>query len=118
MTLAGFDLFPLLAQTAPAPSGGGGMNDIMVTMVPLLAMFAIMYFLVLRPQQQKMRAHQALVNGVKAGDTVVTTGGLIGKVVQVVDDRELKLEIADNVRVRVARGMISDVRNKDAEKKP
>jgi preprotein translocase subunit YajC len=110
--MAGFS--PILAQAAPA---GGGMNDIMVTMVPLIAMFGIMYFLVLRPQQQKLRAHQEMIAAVKAGDTVVTTGGIIGKVVQVVDDSELKIEIADNVRVRLARGMISDVRNKDAAKK-
>jgi preprotein translocase subunit YajC len=107
---------PILAQAAPAPVGGGGMSDLMVTMVPLLAMFGIMYFLVLRPQQQKMRDHQAMVDAVKQGDTVTTNGGLIGKVVQV-DTTELKLEIADNVKVRVARGMIADVKTKDAGKK-
>jgi preprotein translocase subunit YajC len=106
-------LSPILAQAAPA----GGMNDIMVTMVPLVAMFGIMYFLVLRPQQQKLRTHQEMIAAVKAGDTIVTTGGIIGKVVQVVDDSELKIEIADNVRVRLARGMISDVRGKDSGKK-
>jgi preprotein translocase subunit YajC len=109
-------LGPILAQAAPAPVGGGGMGDLMVTMVPLLAMFGIMYFLVLRPQQQKMRAHQEMVDGVKQGDTVTTNGGLIGKVVQV-DTTELKVEIADNVKVRVARGMIADVKTKDAAKK-
>jgi preprotein translocase subunit YajC len=107
---------PILAQAAPAPAGGGGMGDLMVTMVPLLAMFGIMYFLVLRPQQQKMRAHQEMVDAVKQGDTVTTNGGLIGRVVQV-DTTELKVEIADNVKVRVARGMIADVKTKDAAKK-
>lgn len=71
-----------------------------------------MYFLVLRPQQKLARERADLLKNIRRGDTVVTTGGLIGKVTKVVDDNELEIEIAANVRVRVARPMISEVRAK------
>lgn len=81
-------------------------------MVPIVAIGAIMYFLVLRPQQRAARERGDLLKNIRRGDTVTTNGGLIGKVTKVVDDAELEVEIAANVRVRVARAMVSEVRAK------
>ena len=72
----------------------------------------IMYFMVLRPQQKRAKDQADLVKNIRRGDTVVTTGGLIGKVSKVVDAAELEVEIAPNVRVRVSRPMVTDVRAK------
>jgi preprotein translocase subunit YajC len=99
----------VLAQAAPL---GGGMNDILFTIAPILLVLPIWYFLVIRPQQQRMQSHKDMIAAVKRGDTIVTTGGLIGKVIRVVDDNEVQVEIADNVRVRLLRQMISDVRSR------
>jgi preprotein translocase subunit YajC len=80
--------------------------------VPLILIFAIMYFLLIRPQQKKMKEHQAMVAGLRRGDQVVTQGGVIGKVVKVKDDGELELEIADGVKVRVIQNTIATVVSK------
>jgi preprotein translocase subunit YajC len=88
-------------------------NDPFISsLVPLILLFGIFYFLIIRPQQQRMKAHQAMVAGVKRGDTVVTAGGLIGKVAKVKDDGELVVEIADNVQVRVLKSTLTEVRSK------
>jgi len=79
---------------------------------PFIAIFAIMYFLILRPQQRRAKDQKALVQGARRGDTVVTSGGLIGKVTKSTDENEVELEIAPNVRVRLARSGIADVRAK------
>ncbi len=100
---------PAYAQTA---GSAGGVTDMLQMVVPFGLVFIIMYFLVLRPQQRKAKDHADLIKNIRRGDSVVTSGGLIGKVTKVVDDAELELEIAPNVRVRVARGMIADVRSK------
>ena len=71
-----------------------------------------MYFLILRPQQKRVKQHQEMVKNVRRGDTVVTTGGLVGKVTKVVDDDQIEIEIADGVRVRQMRSMVTDVRAK------
>jgi preprotein translocase subunit YajC len=89
------------------------MNDQFLTsLIPLVLLFGIFYFLIIRPQQQRMKAHQAMVSAVKRGDTVVTAGGLIGKVSKVKDDGELLVEIADNVQVRVLKSTLTEVRSK------
>jgi preprotein translocase subunit YajC len=89
------------------------MNDQFLTsLIPLILLFGIFYFLIIRPQQQRMKAHQAMVSAVKRGDTVVTAGGLIGKVSKVKDDGELLVEIADNVQVRVLKSTLTEVRSK------
>jgi preprotein translocase subunit YajC len=89
------------------------MNDQFITsLIPLILLFGIFYFLIIRPQQQRMKAHQAMVAAVKRGDTVVTAGGLIGKVSKVKDDGELLVEIADNVQVRVLKSTLTEVRSK------
>ena len=97
------------AQTAGA--SGGGM-DLVLQMAPFAVILVIMYFLILRPQQKKAKDHRDLIGNVRRGDTVVTTGGLIGRVTKATDAAEIELEIAPNVRVRLVRGMISEVRAK------
>lgn len=94
------------------------LNDpFLSSLIPLVFVFAIMYFLLIRPQQQRMKQHQAMVEGVRRGDTVVTGGGVIGRVTKVKDDGELVVEIADNVQVRVLKGTLSEVRTKGQPEK-
>jgi preprotein translocase subunit YajC len=94
------------------------LNDPFIsTMVPLIMLFGIFYFLLIRPQQQKVKQHQEMVSAVRRGDTVVTAGGLIGKVSKVKDDGEIMVEIADNVQVRVLKSTLSEVRSKGGEAK-
>jgi len=93
------------------------LNDPFIsTLVPLILLFGIFYFLLIRPQQQRIKTHQAMVEAVRRGDTVVTAGGLIGKVAKVKDDGELMVEIADNVQVRVLKSTLTEVRAKTGEK--
>ncbi len=80
--------------------------------IPLLLIFAIMYFLLIRPQQKKMKDHQAMVNGLRRGDKVVTAGGMFGKVVKVHDEGEVEVEIADGVKVRMVQSTIAQVVSK------
>jgi preprotein translocase subunit YajC len=98
---------------SPAYAQGiGGGTDMFVQFVPIVLMFVIFYFLLLRPQQQKVKAHREMVSNVRRGDTVVTAGGIIGKVTKVKDETEVEVEIADNIRVRVIKATITDVRAK------
>ncbi|SDE05344.1 preprotein translocase subunit YajC [Limimaricola pyoseonensis] len=80
--------------------------------IPLILIFAIMWFFLIRPQQKKLKEHQAMVAGLRRGDQVVTQGGVIGKVVKVRDDNEVEVEIAQGVVVRVVRSTISAVTSK------
>ena len=98
---------PAFAETA-APAGGP--IDLFGMILPLVAIMGVFYFLLIRPQQKKMKEHQEMLKKVSKGDTVVTSGGFIGKVVKVVDDNELQVEIGENVKVRVLRSGIADVR--------
>ena len=97
---------PAYAQAA----GGGG--DMIGFLLPLVAMIGIFYFLVMRPQQKRMKAHQEMVGNLKRGDTVVTNGGLVGKVKKVTDDREALVEFAEGVSIKVMKDMIATVRVK------
>jgi preprotein translocase subunit YajC len=92
--------------------GAGGEGNMLVQLLPFALIFVIMYFLILRPQQKRVKSHQEMVKAVRRGDTVITNGGLIGKVTKVVDDEQIEIEIADGVRVRQARSMVTDVRAK------
>ena len=99
---------PAYAQAA-SPFGG----DMMTSLLPFILIFVIMYFLILRPQQKRVKAHAEMVKNVRRGDTVVTSGGLVGKVTKVIDGEDyIEVEIADGVRVRQVRAMVSDVRAK------
>lgn len=95
---------------AQAPGAGGG--DMLLQLVPFLLIFVIMWFLIIRPQQRRAKAHQEMIKNVRRGDTVITAGGMIAKVSKVVDDAEVEAEIADGVKVRIVKGMIQDVRTK------
>jgi preprotein translocase subunit YajC len=104
---------PAFAQSNPLSGLFGGDSSGMITsLLPLILIVVIMYFLVLRPQQQRVKQHQAMVKALRRGDTVITNGGLIGKVVKVVDDDQIEIEISDGVRVRQMRSMVSEVRAK------
>jgi preprotein translocase subunit YajC len=91
---------------------GGDSSSMIVQFMPLILIVVIMYFLVLRPQQQRVKRHQEMVKALRRGDTVVSNGGLVGKVTKVVDDDQVEVEIADGVRVRQMRSMVSEVRAK------
>jgi preprotein translocase subunit YajC len=98
---------PAFAQGAGAPS-----SDMIMSLLPFVGIFVIMYFLILRPQQRRAKQHQELVKNVRRGDTVITSGGLIAKVTKVIDDDKIEIEIADGVRAVQLRSMVSDVRAK------
>jgi preprotein translocase subunit YajC len=106
----------LFTTSAFAQAAGGAASasstDMLVQFAPFIAIFAIMYFLILRPQQRRAKDQKALVQGARRGDVVVTSGGLIGKVTKAVDESEVELEIAPNVKVRLARSGIADVRTR------
>ena len=93
------------AGGAAAPGDGGFLFGLM----PMLLIFVIFYFLLIRPQQKRMKAHQAMLSAVKRNDTVVTSGGLIGKVTKV-EDAEIEVELAQGIRVRVVKSMLAEVR--------
>lgn len=99
---------PVLAQAG----GGAGGGSIISFLVPLVAMFAIFYFLIIRPQQKRMKEHREMVANVRRGDTIVTSGGIVGKVSKASDDKEILVEVAEGVRIKVVRQMISEVRSK------
>ena len=92
--------------------GGGGTNDVLMSLVPFVLIFIIMWFLIIRPQQKRVKSHQEMIKNVRRGDTIITSGGIIAKVSKVIDDTEIEAEIADGVRVRIVKGMVSDVRAK------
>lgn len=98
---------PAYAQAAGQQAGGGYSFLIM-----LVAMFAIFYFFLIRPQQKRQKEHKAMIEAVRRGDIVVTSGGMIGKVTKVIDENEVQVELADNVRVRVIKSTLADVRGK------
>jgi len=99
---------PAYAQTAGGIGGAGGFE----AMLPLVLIFVVFYFLLIRPQQKKAKEHKSMLAAVRRGDKVVTGGGIIGTVTKVVDDNEVTVEIADGVRVRVTRGLIASVLSK------
>jgi preprotein translocase subunit YajC len=102
---------PALAQAAGSTTPP--MGDFITTfLIPMMMVFAIVYILIIRPQKRRQKEHDDLIKNIRRGDTVTTSGGLIGKVSRVVDDAEIELEIAQNVKVRTVRSMITDVRAK------
>jgi len=99
---------PAYAQAAGAAAPSGG-TAFLVNFAPLIFIFVIFYFLMIRPQQKKMKEHRAAINAVQRNDQIVTAGGLIAKVIKV-DEHEVEAEIAPNVRVKVVKGTIAEVR--------
>ena len=98
---------------AQAAAGGAGPTAAFAQFIPLILIFAIMYFLMIRPQQKRAKEHQAAIGAVKRGDTVVLSSGMIGKVTRV-EDAEAMVEISQGVNVRVVKAMIAEVRNRTA----
>jgi preprotein translocase subunit YajC len=99
------------AQAAPAPTGGGAL-DIFTSLMPILLLIVIFWLLIFRPQQKRMKQQQEMLKAIRRGDTVVTSGGIVGKVTKAVDGEDLEVEIAPNTRVKIVRHMVSDVRSK------
>ncbi len=97
---------PVIALAVPEPS-------LFDTMLPLVLIVVVFWFLILRPQNKKMKEHREMVANVSRNDTVVTAGGLIGKVSKVKDDNEIEVELADGVRVRVVKSTLTEVRSKN-----
>ncbi len=100
----------MLVTPAYAQAAGGGSP--VMSFIPLLLIFAIMWFLLIRPQQKKMKEHQAMVAALRRGDEVVTQGGVVGKVTKVKDDGEVEVEIAQGVKIRVIKHTIAQVVSK------
>ncbi len=99
---------PALAQAA-APAGSG--SNAIIQLLPFIAIIAIMYFLIIRPQQKRAKEHREMIAAIRRGDIVVTAGGIIGKVVKV-GDSELQLDLGEGIKVRVVRATIAEVRSK------
>ena len=100
---------PAYAQAATGAAGGGAM---IANIMPLILVFGIMYFLLIRPQQKKMKQHRAMVDAMRRGDQVVTSGGIMGKVFKVNDDGIVEVEIAEGVKVRVIKSTITSIVSK------
>jgi preprotein translocase subunit YajC len=99
---------PAFAQAA----GAAGGQSLLTSMLPLVLIFGVFYFLLIRPQQKKAKAHRDMVDAVRRGDNIVTAGGVLGKVTKVVDDTTVQVEIAEGVKIKVLKGTLSDVRSK------
>src|SRR3990167_11502098 len=99
---------PAYAQAAGGAAGGGP-EAMLLQFLPLVGLVVLFYFLMIRPQQKRMKQHQAMISNLKRNDTVVLNSGVIGKVVRV-EDKEVGLEIAQGVTIKVVKGMISEVR--------
>jgi preprotein translocase subunit YajC len=106
-------LFSTAYAQAAGATGGFDLGTI-GSMLPVVLIVVVMYFLMIRPQQKKMKDHRALIAGVRRGDRVVTGGGIIGQITKVISDGEVQLEIAEGVRVRVVRSTITEVLTKTA----
>ncbi|MCW5758315.1 MAG: preprotein translocase subunit YajC [Phenylobacterium sp.] len=101
---------PAYAQAAGA-AAPGGMEAMLINFLPLIALVVLFYFLMIRPQQRRMKQHRSMLDGLKRGDQVVLSSGMLGKVVRV-EDAEVGVEVASGVTVKVVKSMIADVRAK------
>ncbi len=102
----------MLISPAFAQAGEAAAPNALVQLAPLVFIFVIFYFLLIRPQMTARKKHMEMVSNVRRGDTVVTAGGIIGKVTKVLEGDEVMVELADNVQVRIVKTTLSDVRNK------
>ena len=96
----------------PAYAQAAGAGSAFTSFIPLILIFAIMYFLLIRPQQKKVKEHQKMVSELRRGDQVVTQGGIVGKVTKVLEDNKVEVEIAEGVKVKVVQTTIANVLNK------
>tara|TARA_B100000676_G_scaffold207485_1_gene203665 strand:+ start:650 stop:1084 length:435 start_codon:yes stop_codon:yes gene_type:complete len=102
----------LISEAWAQGAGGAGGGDIFSMMFPLVLIFAVFYFLLIRPQQKKMKEHREMLAAVRRGDKVVTGGGIIGTVAKVTSDDELQVEIAEGVKVKISRSTLASVMSK------
>ncbi|MCK4862513.1 MAG: preprotein translocase subunit YajC [Rhodobacteraceae bacterium] len=102
----------MFASPAYAQAAGGSLTSSLGGFVPIILIFGIMYFLMIRPQQKKMKDHRNMVAALRKGDQIVTQGGIIGKVIKVKEDGEVEVEIAKEVKVRILKHTITQVMNK------
>lgn len=100
-----------MSATPTGAAADGGLMAMLVNFAPFVVILVLFYFMLIRPQQKRAKAHQAMVAGVKRGDTVVLSNGMIGKVTRV-EDREAMVEISQGVNVRVVKAMVAEVRGK------
>lgn len=114
---------------AQAAGAGGGMDGLLANVAPLILIFVVFYFLLIRPQQRRAREHREMLAGVRRGDQVVTGGGFLGKVTKVLNDTEIEIELAEGMRVRALKGTLQnivsrgepaakDAANKEAAERP
>jgi preprotein translocase subunit YajC len=96
------------AQTAPAAAAGGDMQSTLMSMLPLLLMFGVLYFVMIRPQMKKQKEHRAMIDALAKGDEVVTAGGVLGKVSKI-GDSNIGVEIASGVEVQMQRSAVVQV---------
>ena len=94
-----------------AQAGSGGFEALNSLLIPTILIIGIMYFLMIRPQQKRMKEHREMIAAITRGDQIVTSGGVIGKVTKV-EDNELQVEIAEGVRIKILRSTVSEVRGK------
>ena len=99
---------PAFAQGA----GAAGSQDFLISVLPFVLIFVIMYFLIIRPQRQQMKKHTEMIAAVRRGDTIVTGGGIVGKVTNATDENEVTVEISEGVKVKLMRKSIAEVRTK------
>jgi len=102
----------MFASPAYSQAAGGSLTSSLGGFVPIILIFGIMYFLMIRPQQKKMKDHRTMVEALRKGDQIITQGGIIGKVTKVIEDNEVEVEIATDVKVRVLKHTITQVMNK------
>jgi preprotein translocase subunit YajC len=99
----------LISEAWAQAGGGAGGGDFLVQLFPLILIFVVFYFLLIRPQQAKVKAQREMLSGVMRGDRVVTGGGIIGLVTKVISDNEIQVELAEGVRVRIIKQTITDI---------
>jgi preprotein translocase subunit YajC len=115
MMLSGEAMFatPAYAQALGGAAGGGGPQEMLIQFLPLIGLVVLFYFLMIRPQQRRMKAHQAMLGGLKRGDNVILSSGVHGKIVRV-EDADVGVEIATGVTVKVRKSMITEVQARGA----
>lgn len=104
-------------ETSAPTQNTSGTSSMLMNVLPLVLIFVIFYFLLIRPQQRKMRTHRAMVSSLRRGDKILTSGGIIGVVHKVLNDGEIQVEIAEGVRVRIARGSVNEILSRTGDGK-
>jgi len=102
----------LISEAYAQAGAAGGDSNLIVQLLPMLLIFVVFYFLLIRPQQKKMKAHREMISNLRRGDKIVTSGGFVGTVTKVIDDSFVQVEIAEGVKTRVSRQYVAEVMSK------